>query len=68
MTKTKYTFIIHETWKSEYEVDAEELENPESEQEAVQAFYDLIIHNDEACKTEQIHWDLKRVDVKEEDS
>lgn len=65
MTKI-YTFTLHETWESRYEVDSEQLENPESEQEAVQAFCDLIIHNHEPHRSQQNNWEIERVDVYEE--
>ena len=63
MTKETYIFTLHETWESVYEIDAEKLGNPESKQEATQAFCDLIIHNDEPNRSQQNNWEIERVDL-----
>ena len=65
ITKTQYIFTLHEIWESVYEIDAKKLENPESEKEAIQAFCDLIIHNDEPHRSQQNNWEIGRVDVRD---
>lgn len=63
-TKDYYIFTLREIWESVYEVDPEQLENPQSEQEAVQAFCDLIVHNDEPHRSQQNNWEIERVEVR----
>tara|TARA_B100000131_G_scaffold194813_1_gene187369 strand:- start:102 stop:314 length:213 start_codon:yes stop_codon:yes gene_type:complete len=64
-TKELYIFTLREIWESVYEVDPEQLENPKSEQEAVQAFCDLIVHNDEPHRSQQNNWEIERVEVRD---